>query len=123
MIYDKYVYLLKPHCVPLLSNNSSYIGLKSLFLAISITVRKHPKAETIEQQVKLLTTNIFEDIFASEKNIRTFLLDEGGFIYPLTYPGHKWKITEGGTKNIFLSHCASTLLKQIFTSSVHDWLY
>ena len=57
----------------------------------------------MEQQVQLLTRNIFEMIFNREKHIITSLKSEGGYIYPLMYPGHKWKFTEGGEINFCLS--------------------
>ena len=61
-----------------------------------LTVRKPMKANSIDDQVKLVTDNIFPIIYGCEKYIRKSLLD-GAYVYSLQFPGHKWLFKAGGT--------------------------
>ena len=62
---------------------------------VIILVRKPRNAKTIEQQVELLTQNLFQIIGKSHKNVKEMLL-EGGNVLNLHYPGHKWNFLAGG---------------------------
>ena len=61
-----------------------------------LTVRKPKKADTVEQQVAMLTEEIFDIIYGAEKHIKKDLLTLDGLIYSLKYPGHKWRYLSGG---------------------------
>ena len=64
-----------------------------------LSVRKPMKADTIEQQVMMVTENIFETIQGSVTHIKRQLLDDGQ-VYSLQFPGYKWNFKTGGEHNV-----------------------
>ena len=58
-------------------------------------VCKPRNATSLEHQMEMVTKNIFNKIHRLTKHIKSYLLD-GGYVYNLEYPDHKWKYTAGG---------------------------
>ena len=48
----------------------------------------------------MLTKDIFNIVYGSEKHMKKQLLDDG-FVFSLQYPGHKWRFLTGGNYEIF----------------------
>ena len=49
-----------------------------------------------QDQVDMVTSNIFEIIQGSKKHITKYLINDG-YVYPLAFPGYKWKFLHAGT--------------------------
>ena len=88
--------IFKRHSFPVSLNKCPKIGLKIVVQHCFFTVRKLCKADTVEQQVAMVTDNVFQTIYGCEKHIKRMLLKEEECVYPLRYPGHKWKFILGG---------------------------
>ena len=60
-----------------------------------VSVRKPRHAKTVDDQVRMLTFDIFSTVYRSVEFAKRYLL-EGGFVLNLKYPDHKWKFINGG---------------------------
>ena len=67
-----------------------------MFCFVPVSVRKPNKVDSIEDQVKMVTENIFSVIHGSYKFITRRLLTHEGVVFNLHYPGYRWKFLEGG---------------------------
>ena len=65
-----------------------------------LLVRKSAKAKNMETQLQMLTKDIFNIVYGSEKHMKKQLLDDG-FVFSLQNPGHKWRFLTGGNYEIF----------------------
>ena len=55
-------------------------------------------AKTLEDQVQMLTRNIFTVIYGCPEHIIRNLLDDG-YVFSLQFPNYKWKFNSGGNFN------------------------
>ena len=61
-----------------------------------LSVRKPRNAKSLEDQVVMVSENIFKKIFRCQTYCKKYLLD-GGWVLNMNYEGHKWRFNNGGT--------------------------
>ena len=62
-----------------------------------VAVRKPRHAKTVQDQVRMLTFDIFSTVYRSVEFAERYLL-EGGFVLNLNFPDHKWQFINGGKR-------------------------